>query len=219
MSPTLNYLPTLLRRATDVASNTTTTTTSTPQAENKKDDSTMTRNLLIVLITLLCFGLALGVSLFLIRRSRNARKAAGTLPTYSESVSQDPRSRNYAGLSINTSTRQSQSFVYSEKQGLMHSGSPMPMTPDTIPEIRITFPDEEGRDGRRVSGRVMVVSVGEAGVGYVRPLSEGGVEAQKEIGGVGMPPAYVSPTSTTNGDRMASVDIERIGGLKEKELR
>lgn len=96
----------------------------------------------------------------------------------------------------------------------MASGSPMPTSPDTIPEIRITFPDEEGRDGRRVSGRVMVVSVGEAGVGYVRPLNEGG--EQKELGGAGMPPAYASPTST---ERMASVDIDRIGGLKEKELR
>lgn len=96
----------------------------------------------------------------------------------------------------------------------MQGGSPMSTSPDTIPEIRITFPDEEGKDGRRVSGRVMVVSVGEAGVGYVKPLSEGG--ENKELGGAGMPPAYASPTST---ERMASVDIERIGGLKEKELR
>lgn len=215
MAPKLETLHTILRRATEVAAASSTatltpTTTAKPDDDDDKDDddnSSMTRNLLIVLVTLLAFCLALGISLFLIRRARNARKAAGTLPSYSESVSQEPARRGFGGLSINTSTRQSQSFVYSEKQGLMASGSPMPMTPDSVPEIRITFPDEETRDGRRVSGRVMVVQVGEAGVGYVKPLND-----DKEFGG---PPAYVSPTS----ERMASVDIERIGGLKEKELR
>jgi hypothetical protein len=72
------------------------------------------------------------------------------------------------------------------------------MSPDNVPEIRITFPEEEDKDGRRVSGRVVVVQVGEAGVGFVRPLEQD------------LPPYQSQAT-----ERFDSVDIDRIGGLKE----
>jgi hypothetical protein len=64
-----------------------------------------------------------------------------------------------------------------------------------VPEIRITFPDEEEPPvnakvpGQRMS-RVVVVQVGESGPAYVTP-----------------PPAY---------DGFQDVDVEALGGLKEK---
>jgi len=64
-----------------------------------------------------------------------------------------------------------------------------------VPEIRITFPDEDDMPvdpkvpGQRMS-RVVVVQVGESGAAYVTP-----------------PPAY---------DGFHDVDIEAVGGLKEK---
>lgn len=81
----------------------------------------------------------------------------------------------------------------------MDNSSPMPLTPDSIPEIRITFPEEEDAQGRRKSGRVVIVQVGEAGVGYVRPVPE-----------ENLPPYQ-------QHDGFSSVDLDKIGGLKEKD--
>jgi hypothetical protein len=155
---------------------------------NYNPNNTMTQ-LLISLVVLVSFALVLGGSLIVLRRVRKQRKDAGMLPT---------SNRNTRGL--RTSTRDS-TFVYSEKEELLNSSSPMPLSPESVPEIRITFPEEEDKEtGRRIS-RVMVVEVGEAGVGFVRPLKE-----------EDLPPYQQKPE-----DRFASVDLERIGGLKEKD--
>jgi len=91
-------------------------------------------------------------------------------------------------------------LVFSEKQNLIANSSPMPLTPESVPEIRITFPEEVDKEGRRVSGRVMVVQVGEAGVGFVKPV----------VDQDGLP-----PYQQQSDDRFASLDLDRIGGLKE----
>ncbi|OLL26289.1 hypothetical protein NEOLI_001468 [Neolecta irregularis DAH-3] len=65
-----------------------------------------------------------------------------------------------------------------------------------VPEIQITFPDEEDADERRYTpGRVVVVQVGESGAAFVAPIQSSS------------PPAY---------GQFDTVDIESIGGLKEK---
>lgn len=84
---------------------------------------------------------------------------------------------------------------HSEKLGLISNSSPL--TPDSIPEIRITFPEEEDAYGRRKSGRVVIVQVGEAGVGYVRPVPEESLPPYQQLNG------------------FSSVDLEKVGGLKE----
>jgi len=145
---------------------------------------------LITFVCLIVLAMALGGSLYVLRRIRRARKEAGKLPSYESAT------RNQNGLTINTEN----SYTYSEKQNLIDNSQPMPMTPDSVPEIRITFPEEEDKDGRRVSGRVMVVQVGEAGVGFVKPLNQDGL------------PPYQQERPQ---ERFDSVDMERIGGLKE----
>jgi len=80
------------------------------------------------------------------------------------------------------------------------ASSPTSPMHSPVPEIRITFPDEEDKQGRRRSGRVLVVRVGESGVG-LEPLHD-----EEQL------PAYVRES----GERFHSIDIERIGGLKEK---
>ena len=69
-----------------------------------------------------------------------------------------------------------------------------------LPEIRITFPEEEDEAGKRKSGRVVVVRV-------------------SENGGVGLEPYnddHLPPYQKSDVERFQSLDLERMGGLKEK---
>ncbi|KAI5854758.1 hypothetical protein BZA05DRAFT_249092 [Tricharina praecox] len=161
--------------------------------EGSGPSSNTMRDLLITLVVLVAFCLVMCGTLFILRRIRRARKEAGTLPSY------DSATRN-RGNRLTIQTNRDSTFIFSEKQHLMDNSSPMPLSPDNVPEIRITFPEEEDKDGRRVSGRVVVVQVGEAGVGFVRPLDQSN-----------LPPYQQSRPQ----ERFDSVDIDRIGGLKE----
>ncbi|KAI5820045.1 hypothetical protein BZA77DRAFT_125963 [Pyronema omphalodes] len=174
-------MPALYRRSSD-------SNDKKPHSGGPSDESM--RNLLITLVILVAFCLILGVSLYILRRHRRAAKEAGTLPTY------DAATRTGNRLTIQTN--RDSTFIYSEKQNLIDNGSPMPISPESVPEIRITFPEEEDKDGRRISGRVVVVQVGEAGVGFVRPLEQD-----------------LPPYQRQGQERFDSVDIDRIGGLKE----
>lgn len=82
---------------------------------------------------------------------------------------------------------------------MMSNASSPPLSPDSVPEIRITFPDEEDESGRQKGGRVVIVRVGEHGIG-LEPLRD------EQL------PAYEKET----GGRFQSIDMDRIGGLKEK---
>lgn len=88
--------------------------------------------------------------------------------------------------------------VYSEKQNLMRSPD-SPTSP--VPEIRITFPDEVDESGKRQSGRVVVVRVGEHSVG-LEPVQDD-----------------LPPYQRDASDRFDSLDLDRIGGLKEKDSK
>ena len=87
--------------------------------------------------------------------------------------------------------------VYQEKKELMANSSSPPASP--VPEIRITFPYEVDASGKRQSGRVVVVRVGEHSVG-MEPLQED-----------------LPPYQRDASDRFDSLDLDRIGGLKEKD--
>jgi len=89
--------------------------------------------------------------------------------------------------------------VYQEKQSLIANSEAPPTSP--VPEIRITFPEELDDGGKRKSGRVVVVRVGEHSIG-LEPVSE----------------EKLPPYQQDESDRFQSLDLERIGGLKEKEL-
>ena len=82
---------------------------------------------------------------------------------------------------------------------MISNPSSPPLSPENVPEIRITFPDEQDEAGQRKSGRVVIVRVGETGVG-LEPLKE------EQL------PAYEKESR----ERFHSIDMERIGGLKEK---
>jgi len=71
--------------------------------------------------------------------------------------------------------------------------------PSSPPEIRITFPDEE--DAKDKGGRVVVVRVSESGSIGMAPLAQDALP----------------PYQSSDADRFQSLDLNRLGGLKEKE--
>jgi hypothetical protein len=159
-------------------------------------------NLVIALMVLVIIGFIFGGGLYFVRKLREARAAKNaTLPTYNAPNS----SKNVAHhrrFTITTSQyggRSPSIYVYDEKSSLTSNSSSPPLSPANVPEIRITFPDEQDESGRPKSGRVVVVRVGEHGVG-LEPLRD------EQL------PAYEKEA----GERFHSIDMESIGGLKEK---
>jgi hypothetical protein len=155
--------------------------------------------LLVALLVLFCSALVLVGTLLLLRRNRRARLADDEdgLPSYDEKSGS--RGSNHRRLTITATAygRSTESIhVYQEKQNLLDNSFSPPPSP--VPEIRITFPEEIDEEGRRHSGRVVVVRVGENGVG-LEPLQED-----------------LPPYQKNGSDKFHSLDLERIGGLKEK---
>lgn len=155
-------------------------------------DPTMV-SLLVSLMVLVFLGLLLLGALMFLRNMRKAKKEA-ELPLY------EKRRSSHRRLTITTTPfgkgRESV-LVYQEKQDLLANSSSPPPSP--VPEIRITFPDEVDEAGKRQSGRVVVVRVGEHSVG-LEPLQED-----------------LPPYQRDASDRFDSLDLDRIGGLKEKD--
>nr|POE93077.1 hypothetical protein CFP56_64184 [Quercus suber] len=151
--------------------------------------------LLIVLLVLLIVAALLVAGLFFMRKRKLARK--NSLPRYSEKrLSTSSISSSHRRVMV----RPSESvFVYQEKQALMDEANTPPDSP-AIPEIRITFPDEKDDAGKRISGRVVVVRIGENGEHNVglEPLADDKLPAYEEK------------------ERFQSLDLDRVGGLVEK---
>jgi flagellar basal body-associated protein FliL len=160
--------------------------------DKKEGLSTITVSLVVSLVVLVLLGMILIAGLFFLRKTRRARKQAedAQLPLYE-------KRHSTRRLTITTKGHES-IVVYQEKQQLMANSSSPPPSP--VPEIRITFPDEVDDAGKPQSGRVVVVRVGEHSVG-MEPLHEDDL------------PPYQREAS----DRFDSLDLDRIGGLKEKD--
>ncbi len=97
--------------------------------------------------------------------------------------------------------RQSETSHVNEKEILMDEEFFESPTEKSIPEIRITLPEETDEGGRRSSGRVVRVSISEAG-------------------GVGFEPCndeHLPPYQKADFSQFQFVDLERIGGLKESK--
>lgn len=169
-------------------------------AEQPSDNSS-TVNILIALLVLVFFGLLAFALLVLLRRMRRQRQMMDdTLPQYEDIK----RTGNHRRLTIQTSKANGRSsiIVVSNGQPMLANPQSPPHSPDNVPEIHITFPDEQDEQGRPKSGRVVVVRVGDSTVG-LEPLPE------EQL------PAYEKESST----QFYAIDIEKIGGLKEKEFR
>ncbi len=149
-------------------------------------------NLSLALLTLIFFALGLAGILYFLRKRRAAN--AEVLPTHQ-------RNSNHHRLTITATpyTRKIEAtHVYGEKRNLIENSCSPPDSP--VPEIRITFPDEEDQSGKKKDGRVVVLRIGDSG-------------------SVGMEPIVqdpLPPYQSNETERFQSLDLERMGGLREK---
>ena len=164
--------------------------------ESNANSSDPTMNyLLITLLIIVLFGILLLGALYLLKKRRNSLEEP-ELPVYEEKSA--TRGSHHRRSAIISSNKHPESiYIYQEKQELMANSSSPPSSP--VPEIRITFPEEVDPAGRRQSGKVVVVRVGENGAHGLEPVHE-------------VPPPY------QQDNRFQSLDLDRIGGLKEKEM-
>lgn len=157
-------------------------------------------NLLIALLSLVFLGMVLLAMFFGLRRVRQQKQLREqTLPQYQDVK----RSSNHRRLTIETKGGMGRSSVIIFKDGQPMLANPQspPHSPDNVPEIHITFPDEEDKQGRRKSGRVVVVRLSEGSNVGLEPVND------EQL------PAYEKESNT----QFYSIDMNQIGGLKEKD--
>ncbi|KAK7952567.1 uncharacterized protein PG986_008295 [Apiospora aurea] len=150
--------------------------------------SDQTMDLLITLLGVAFVALLLTALLF--------SKATTASPQYSDLKIDGQNSRR---LTIQTPNGHSSIFVVDHRPMLADPNAP-PHSPTNVPQIHITFPDEQDEQGRNKSGRVMVVRVGETTVG-MEPIRD------EQL------PAYEKESK----HGFYSIDMDQIGGLKEKD--
>ncbi|KAL6870022.1 hypothetical protein ACO1O0_001357 [Amphichorda felina] len=170
---------------------------------DSEDGSEKMINILLLTLGLVFVVLVLLSALFLFRRYRRQQRMRNeVLPTYNQSK-HHVSGPNPHGLTIETSHNGRSSTIYIGRDGqpmLANPNSP-PHSPDNVPEIHITFPDEQDDEGRHRSGRVLVVRVGDNASVGLEPMQE------EQL------PAYEKEAK--NG--FYSLDMDQIGGLKEKD--
>jgi hypothetical protein len=150
-------------------------------------------DLVVALLALVLLALCLIGMLCYLRRQRQAHKRH-LLPTHRRCPSQ-----RRVTISATSYLGDAEAiYVVDEKQNLANHSS---LQPSPVPEIRITFPDEEGANGKRQSGRVVVLRIADSGVVGMEPL------ARDQL------PPYQQHTT----ERFQSLDLDRMGGLKEKD--
>lgn len=159
--------------------------------------SATTINLLISLLVLILLGITLVGTLMILRKRRRAAKDAN-LPMYNDQRSGSAHHRRLTITATPYSGRSESVYVIDEKRNLVENSCSPPSSP--VPEIRITFPEEEDTNGKRKPGSVVIVRIGEKGGIGLEPYSEN-----------------LPPYQENSSDRFQSLDLDRMGGLKDKD--
>ncbi|KAI1337812.1 hypothetical protein F5Y15DRAFT_389212 [Xylariaceae sp. FL0016] len=156
-------------------------------------------NLMIAFLGVAFFALVLVALLVVLRRVRHAKRMREqVLPQYND-IKHDG-GRNTRRLTIQTPDGRSSVLVLNNGRPMLSDPQSPPHSPSNVPEIHITFPDEQDEQGRSKKGSVVVVRVGDHSVG-LEPYHE------EQL------PAYEKESKTG----FYSIDMDQIGGLKEKD--
>lgn len=150
--------------------------------------------LLMVFFGLILAGSCLTLALICFRRKRIAQRQV-LLPQYRAHA----HNRSASVTNLPNLARNESVFVYDEKMNLIANSANPP--PSTVPQIRVTFPDDDESNGQPRPGRVVVVHVTDSGSVGMSPLAQG--------------PA--PPYQTADAERFQSLDLDRMGGLREKD--
>lgn len=169
------------------------------------DDDTGNTNVINLLVVVLAIIVALGLCLLgvllVLRRVRQKRMRENSPPQYNDVVQENKRN-NHRRLTIQTQNGRSSVVIYNKDgQPMLANPNSPPHSPDNVPEIHITFPEEEDESGKRKSGRVVVVRVGDNATVGLEPLDE------EQL------PAYEKDSNS----HFYAIDMDDIGGLREKE--
>lgn len=151
----------------------------------------------LTLVLLLVVSLSTALVIRHRRRTRQVQAARLSLIEKRDSLRLNKNNRLTVTVNPVSSPESKQSFV--EKRLSVFSPSSSP-SHSPVPEIRITFPEEYDDMGKRQSGRVLLVRVGDHTIG-MEPMREG-------------LPSY----EETSSDRFDSLDFERKSDLKEKDI-
>jgi hypothetical protein len=158
-------------------------------------------DLMIAFLGLAFLALLLVAVLVWLRRVKRQRMLRDdTLPRYNDLKHGSMEGFNKNRLTIQTADGRSSILVLNGGQPMLADPAAPPYSPTNIPEIHITFPEEHDEHGRQKDGRVVVVRVGEASYG-LEPIRD------EQL------PAYEKESN--NG--FYSIDMDKIGGLKEKD--
>ncbi|KAI5465537.1 hypothetical protein BGZ63DRAFT_107228 [Mariannaea sp. PMI_226] len=165
-------------------------------------------NLLLVILGVVFLGLILVSVLFFFRRARRLQAMRAKvlddddgLPSYYDTKPYG--NNNHRGLTIETkhNGRSSILVINHDNHPMLANPNSPPHSPDNVPQIHITFPDEQDEQGRPKSGRVLVVRVGDNSTVGLEPMHDEQLPAyEKEAKG-----------------QFYSIDMNQIGGLKEKD--
>lgn len=150
--------------------------------------------LLMVFFGLILAGSFLSLALLCLRRKRVAQRQA-VLPQYRAHA----HNRSASVTNLPNLARNETVFVYDEKMNLIANSANPP--PSAVPQIRVTFPDDDENNNQPRPGRVVVVHVTDSGSVGMSPLTQD--------------PA--PPYQRTDAERFQSLDLDRMGGLREKE--
>ena len=163
----------------------------------ESDDPSSTPPMASFTVSLVLFfliGSAFAVLFLFLRRRRRFLQQTANLPSYNTRLHQ--RRGNFeSSTSIQTSV-----LVYDENQNLISKTSNNVALP--VPEIHLTFAEEGSSTDARKGPRVVVVRMGETGSVGMEPVA----------GQDDLPPYRASAEP-----RFESLDLERMGGLREKE--
>lgn len=160
---------------------------------NSASASPLTINLLLALLLLVLIMLLAGIVIFLIRRHRRRMRMTTLLPLGMDKKKQSRHRRHDAASSLPFMSR---SWLRREKQDFINTTSGPPASAQ-LPEIRITFPEEVDEGGKRSSGRVVVVHMGEQGVGLA-PL-----------------PDHLPSYQLHSAETFHDLDMNTLGGLRD----
>jgi hypothetical protein len=149
--------------------------------------------IVMVFFALILAGSLLSVALLCLRRKRMAQRHT-VLPQYRAHA----HHRSASVTNLPNIARNETVYVYDEKMNLIANPANSPQA--AIPQIRVTFPDDDEHSGQPRPGRVVVVHVTDTGSVGMSPLNHG--------------PA--PPYQQADAERFQSLDLDRMGGLREK---